>query len=207
MKSMKNILYKCYFDIKKRLAARQLKIFDKPYKLHLGCGTIKFDGWVNIDADPRLASVDLVWDLRLGLPVDDRTSQFIYCEHFLEHLPVDQGVAFLRECRRALTPSGVLRVAMPSLDNLIDKVSSDDWRDQDWLTWPGHEFIKTRAEMMNIFFRWWGHQWLYDKEEFHRRLSEAGFSNIDIVEWGKSEVPELNQRETRKDSLLICEAK
>lgn len=204
---MTNIFCAFSVDIKKRVAGLKLKRFSKPYKLHLGCGSVKFNGWVNIDADSKLATVDLVWDLSLGLPVDDASCEFIYCEHFLEHLTVEQGVSFLRECRRALAPEGVLRVAMPSLDYLIDKLCQGDWRDQDWLTWPEHRFIKTRAEMLNISFRWWGHQWLYDREELHRRLDEAGFRHISDVEWRESNISELRQRETRIDSKLICEAK
>ncbi len=95
---------------------------------------------------------------------------------------------------------------MPSLDNLLEKCCSGNWRDQDWLTWPDHTFIQTRAEMINIFFRWWGHEWIYDSEEFHRRLKEAGFSQIRDVSWGQSDIDDLRDRETRKDSLLICEA-
>jgi predicted SAM-dependent methyltransferase len=52
----------------------------------------------------------------------------------------------------------------------------------------------------------WGHQWLYDREELHRRLREAGFSIVTDKEWGASDEPALQNRETRPDSLLICEA-
>lgn len=202
---MKIFFHKIYVDFKKHLAISKLKKFKKPYMLNLGCGSVKFSGWVNIDTNPICDVVDLVWDLSLGIPVDDSSCQFIYCEHFLEHLTVEQGVSFLKECYRALTPEGVLRIAMPSLDYLIDKYSHDDWRNQDWLNLPEFQFIKTRAEMLNISFHWWGHKWLYDREELHRRLDEAGFRSIYGVEWGESIFPELRHRETRKDSLLICE--
>ena len=33
-------------------------------ELHIGCGRIRFDGWVNIDSDPRISTPDVVWDLR-----------------------------------------------------------------------------------------------------------------------------------------------
>mgnify|MGYP003793632747 CR=1 FL=1 len=99
-----------------------------------------------------------------------------------------------------------MRVAMPSLDDLIKKSYEGNWREQDWLTWPKYQHIKTRAEMLNISFREWGHQWLYDREELHRRLQEAGFTKIKDVEWGVSDWPELCGLETRLDSGLICEA-
>ena len=192
---------------RRRSVQHVLERFDPPYRLNLGCGDIPFSGWVNIDLDNTSGKADLEWDLTQGLPVPDASCEFIYCEHFLEHLAVPDGVALLRECRRALQPGGVLRVAMPSLDNLIRKACCGDWRDQDWLTWPGSQFIQTRAEMLNVAFRWWGHQWLYDQEELDRRLREAGWEQFTPVEWGDSGYPPLRERETRADSLLIFEAR
>lgn len=60
--------------------------------------------------------------------------------------------------------------------------------------------------MLNIAFRWWGHRWLYDREELHRRLGEAGFDRLEDVAPGQSTRPELRNLETRPDSLLVCEA-
>lgn len=51
-----------------------------------------------------------------------------------------------------------------------------------------------------------GHQYIYDSEELHRRLNEAGFQLVKDLPWGSSDFPELQNLETRKDSLLICEA-
>lgn len=184
---------------------RRFRHLPRPYRLHLGCGKVRFDGWVNVDADRSLRTTDIVWDLALGLPVEDASCALIYHEHFMEHLTVEQGLSHLRECRRALLPGGVLRIATPSLDFLIERLCAGDWREQDWLTWPEHRFIRTRAEMLNIAFRWWGHRWLYDREELHRRLRESGFPWVRDCEWGNSDVPDLRGRETRFDSILICE--
>jgi predicted SAM-dependent methyltransferase len=184
----------------------RIRRFPRPYRLHLGCGKVHFNGWVNIDADRSLDAADIVWNLAYGVPVEDSSCALIYNEHFIEHLNVEQGLACLRECYRALSQGGVLRVATPSLDFIIERFQSDNWREQDWLNWPEYRFVRTRAEMLNIAFRWWGHQWLYDREELHRRLEEAGFRGIRGCEWGKSDIPELRNRETRPDSILICEA-
>jgi predicted SAM-dependent methyltransferase len=95
---------------------------------------------------------------------------------------------------------------MPSLYVLVEKSANGTWRDQAWLQHPDHQHISTRAEMLNISFYQWGHKWLYDREELHRRLREAGFNEIEDMEWGQSKNGELQNREWRKDSLLICEA-
>jgi predicted SAM-dependent methyltransferase len=191
----------------RRAAEERIREYPNPYKLHIGCGRVRFEeGWVNIDSDPEISLPDIVWDLGRGFPVPDGSCGLIYSEHLLEHLAVDDGVSLLRECLRSLAPGGRLRFAMPSLEYVLERCCSGKWREQDWLTWPDHQFIQTQAEMLNIAFRWWGHQWLYDREEFHRRLREAGFTQIRDVAWGESDIPELRNRETRKDSLLICEA-
>lgn len=187
-------------------ARRILARFPAPYKINAGCGTLRFEGWVNIDCDQSLQNVDLYWDLSQGLPTPDATCAVIYSEHMLEHLNVEQGQAFLRDCRRTLAPGGVLRIAMPSLDDMIEKSAGGRWDDQAWLKEPQWSFIASRAEMFNIMFRWWGHQWIYDRDELHRRLREAGFESIRDVAWGESAVPDLRGRETRNNSLLICEA-
>jgi predicted SAM-dependent methyltransferase len=179
--------------------------FAVPYKLHIACGTVNFPGWVNIDRDPASEIIDLSWDVREPLPLADGSVQYVYHEHFLEHLTVPEGLAFLRECRRLLVPGGVLRVAMPDLAECVRQYYENDWR-QPWMKKYGYEFIQTRAETINIAFREWEHKWLYDREELHRRLREAGFENIRDCPRLESSVPTLRSLESREETLLICEA-
>ena len=187
-------------------AEKRIAFFEPPYMLHVGCGHNRFDGWLNIDLNDNLDTVDISWDASKRFPFDDGSCTLIYSEHFLEHLTVEQASTFLSECYRLLRPGGTLRIATPSLSEIIQKYNSGDWRNQDWLTKSEYQFIETGAEMVNIAFRWWGHKWLYDREELRRRLHDAGFGEVTDVGWGKSNVPDLRNRETRKDSLLICEA-
>ncbi len=93
---------------------------------------------------------------------------------------------------------------MPDLDDIVNGYTND-WRRFDWLRWPRHEFIKTRAEMLNIVFDWWGHRYLYNREELERRLREVGFSNILFFDMGQSEHAALKNLETRDDSRLVAE--
>lgn len=154
----------------------------------------------------RTPAVDMIWDLTAPLPFPDNSCEAIYSEHVMEHLTVAEGVALLTSCRHVLKPGGVLRIAMPSLNALINEAHDGTWRNQEWLTWPQFRFVKTRAEAVNMGFYCWGHKWRYDKEELYRRLNEGGFNTIRDCEWRQSCVPALCGLEVRKDSKLICEA-
>lgn len=171
-------------------------------RLHVGCGKNCFDNWINADIHPKS---DLIVFLQKRLPFSQNSLDRIYSEHVIEHVPYPVGVFFFREAYRTLTPGGVLRVAMPDLDDLVDGYRTN-WRRFDWVNWPEYRFIKTRAEMMNIGFRWWDHQHLYNREELERALREAGFSKISFEKNGFSRFSDLVGLETRLDSKLIAEA-
>jgi predicted SAM-dependent methyltransferase len=193
---------------RRHIADRVLAGFTDPFKLHVGCGQVRFPGWVHLDGGDHYddAPPEIVWNLGDGLPVPDGSCEFIYSEHVVEHLPVSIGLTYFRACHRALRPGGVVRTAMPSLDHILNLVQSGRWREQEWLTWPPFRGVATSAEMLNMIFRNWEHQWIYDREELKRRLCEAGFRAITFCENRHSGHAELAHRETRPDSLLIAEA-
>ncbi len=178
-------------------------------KLHLGCGTAYKEGWINIDnnSDNNIKLLDLNWDLRNPLPFDDNSADFIFNEHFLEHLTVEEGQRALRDFLRVLKPSGIMRIAMPDLARMIYTYNDPNWKERlmPYLKKFGLDFIQTKAELLNINFRAWGHKWLYDWEELERRLKEAGGQGIVQMEIYKSSHPELCKLETRGESILIAE--
>jgi predicted SAM-dependent methyltransferase len=176
-----------------------------PLKVNIGCGKEPFKGWTNLDLDPE-SRADILWDVTDGLPFATDSCALIYCEHFLEHLQIEEGVHFLVECHRSLQKGGVVRIGMPSVQEIVRHYHENDWARQPWLEKYGFTWIKTRAEYINLCFREWGHRWLYDVEELQRRLREAGFTQIENVAWGESPNDELRNRETRNETMLICEA-
>ena len=171
-------------------------------RLHLGCGNHRLPGWINADILP---GSDLILFMEYRLPFKDESLQRIYSEHVLEHVPLEIGIRFLRDAHRALASGGVIRIAMPDLDDLIEGYR-EDWRRFDWVNWPQHAFIQTRAEMLNIAFSWWGHKHLSNQEELLRILNSAGFSEVRFVEPSRSEFTDLCGLESRADSKLIAEA-
>jgi predicted SAM-dependent methyltransferase len=141
------------------------------------------------------------------LPFPDNSVDFIYNEHFLEHLTVEEGLSAIKDFFRVLKPNGVMRIAMPDLKNTVNAYLDENWKENSKASSEkfGLTFIQTRAERINIGFRWWGHKWLYDWEELERRLKEAGCEKIKRCKIFESEYKELQNLETRNESVLIAE--
>ncbi len=171
-------------------------------KLHLACGVNYIEGWYNIDIDAE--KVDKKHDLREALPFDDNMVDFIFHEHFLEHLAIEEGLFFLAECRRVLKPGGVMRVSVPSLNYIMFRYFFF-WKKQSWIKDNHLDYLQNRAEMINMAFRDWGHKHMYNGVELRRRLKEVGFTKIEKRKIRKSKHPELNNLESRKESWLVME--
>ena len=148
-------------------------------KLHIGCGPQARSGWTNVDIELN-PGVDFVLDVRRGLPFRDAT--YIYAEHFLEHLSYDEGIAFLRECRRVLRADGVLRLSTPNLE----------WV---WLTQYRQNGTVADCFAINKAFRGWGHQFLYNYDALTTTLRAVGFADIQQCRYGESADPALQNLE------------
>lgn len=190
-----------------RTVTKLLRDYPDKIMLNVGCGTDYKDGWINIDnnSDNNINKLDLNWDLRYPLPFEDNSVDFIFNEHFIEHLTVEEGQVAIKDSMRVLKPGGVLRIATPDLELSVDKYLNVSLEDDVVVKQFNLEFIKTRAERLNMAFSWWGHKWLYDWEELERRLREAGCKNIKACKLRKSIHKELRGIEIRDNSSLIAE--
>lgn len=160
-------------------------------KLHLGCGTNILPGWANIDLVGHAGS--LLHDIIKPFPILSQTINFIYSEHFIEHITRRQAHNLLVECRRMLAPGGVVRLSTPNLRFIIDEYlrgRTTEWNDVNWNP-------VTPCQMMNEALRLWDHQFVYDFEELELLLKESGFSVVYPVSWRQSEYPELRSLECR----------
>lgn len=185
-----------------RLKVSELKRL-KSLKLNLGCGEVRFKGWINIDL---ALNSDIVMDLRKPLPFKDESVDFVYSEHFIEHITFEESSRLLAEIHRCLKKDAVLRIATPDLDYVIQKYVSADWSNQDWLTLPAYDFIKTRGCMINTSFSAWEHKYLFNEEDLSNALKSAGFKQITRCDLRTSSHKEFQGLETRNDSKLIIEA-
>jgi predicted SAM-dependent methyltransferase len=145
-------------------------------KLHVGSGPVLLEGWINVDNQPY-RGIDQVLDIRQGIPYSDL--EFIFAEHFIEHLAYDDAMKFLRDCRRALVDDGVLRLTTPNLDWV--------WMTQYHLgQWTQPSEAVRDCFWMNKAFRGWGHQFLYNAQTLTECLRDAGFATVERCNYGES---------------------
>lgn len=144
-------------------------------KLHVGCGKVHLDGWINID-NQNLPTVDVVADVTTGL--DFKNVEAVYAEHFLEHLRVDGAMAFLKNCHQILADDGLIRLSTPNLD----------WV---YLThYQPHMTGPPKIEMairINRAFHGWEHQFLWNRDMLTEALEACGFADLSWCRYGESE--------------------
>ncbi len=85
--------------------------------LNIGCGDRFHPDWVNVDFIARGSSV-IPHNLLKGLPFESNSFDVVYHSHLLEHFSKEDGVVLIRECYRVLKTGGVLRVAVPDLEQI-----------------------------------------------------------------------------------------
>lgn len=178
--------------------------------LNLGCGGATFDGWINVD-EQYPHHVDVLWDIGKDLLsfVPDGTFDYVYSEHFMEHINRKAGLNLMKDSMRVLRKGGHVRIAMPDLDKVLNDYHQDNkHRDvhDSFKDFYG-ELFYTRGELLDIAMRAWGHTYLYNEEDLILLLKAAGFTNVKRVKLNASEVPMLANRETRpvEQSGLIAE--
>jgi hypothetical protein len=94
-------------------------------KLNLGCGRNIKPGWVNIDSWKR-ADVDLEIDLSTDFPFEPKSCQFIYSEHFLEHLDWLATEELIAKSFTALRKNGVFRAVIPNFQRVFEAYVQGD---------------------------------------------------------------------------------
>lgn len=86
--------------------------------LNLGCGTRYLKEWTNVDfikTGPEVIACNLL----KGIPFRDASFDVVYHSHVLEHLTRSAAIDFIKECYRVLVPGGIVRIAVPNLEEII----------------------------------------------------------------------------------------
>jgi predicted SAM-dependent methyltransferase len=179
--------------------------------VNVGCGPFGREGWVNLDLFPA-PGVTLRVDCRRDLPLADGSARGIHVEHYFEHLePGIERPRFLAECRRCLEPGGVLRIIVPDMRKYAEAYLSPGW---DLLNEVGcggelpQATFATKIEALNhVFVQDGEHYGGFDEEYLRRTLEQAGFADVEQVEWCQGRFPGgAIDREQHKPYSLFMEA-
>ncbi len=195
-----------------------------PRRLHLGAFDQVQTGWVNTDITPHVlvARVPGLPRLlhRLGLIGAERydayrdgrfrslryldvsrrfrfpSSSFecVYCSHLLEHLDPDIAERCLLEVHRVLQPAGIVRLAVPDLDQVI---ALYDPLDPDSFLAGVYEAHSDRHSGSSR------HRWQYNATSLEALLRRTGFREIQRREYREGLCPDLERIETRRWSLFM----
>lgn len=145
-----------------------------PRRLHWGCGALTPYGWINSDvvAGP---GVDVVADIRVGLPLPAGSFAYAVSIHALPELAYTELDAALLELRRVLRPAGVLRLSLPDLDRALRAYREGD---VDYFL-IGDDVVCSLAGKMIVQLTWFGRSRSLFTWEFVRELLErTGFTDV-----------------------------
>jgi SAM-dependent methyltransferase len=191
-------------------------------KLHLGCFNQPVPGWINTDITPHIwiarvpfaASVigalgkmtaERLQEHKAGIfrqvrylnvtktfPFLDGSTTTMYTSHMLEHLYPWDAEKCLGECLRVLKPQGVLRIAVPDLDQIVSGFQTccpDPFLNH--IYEYGHGIAKN------------SHRWHYNFCSLSRLLTSLGFPTVQRCQYRSGRCPDLESIEHRSESLFV----
>jgi predicted SAM-dependent methyltransferase len=159
-------------------------------RMQIGAGNTVLHGWLNTDLSPVSDSVVFLNAVKPFL-IDDNTFDYIHCEHLIEHISWQEGMAMLRECHHILKPGGTIRIATPDLEVICHLVDKDPFGEK-YIKWVTDKYLEgisvyKASFAINNAFTNWGHRFLYDSDTLKMALSDAGFVNIRRYSVGESD--------------------
>jgi predicted SAM-dependent methyltransferase len=164
-------------------------------KLNIGAGNTKLPGWVNTDLLPHGPCIYYL-NAQEKFPFEDGQVQYIYSEHMIEHITLEDGQRMLTECFRVLAPKGKIRIATPDLPKILSLYGTVDQTTRRYKDWalrynnlrhgPDEDCL-----LINNFMRAWGHRFIYDEPTLRYCLAAANFDNIERCAVGFSSDPSL----------------
>ena len=143
-------------------------------KLHIGCGEKYLPGWKHLDAR-KFPHVDYVTDKldKLDMFADNSVEE-IYACHVLEHftrLEMSRG-GVIKEWYRILRGGGVLRIAVPNFEAIVEEyLSSQNLELVMGLLYGGQNYE------YNFHYQ------AYDFKRLSGLLRRAGFSEVELYDW------------------------
>jgi len=148
-------------------------------KLHLGCGGKFIIGRIHVElADyPHIDCKRNISDLST---FDDNSVDLIYCGHAVEYFDREEIQDALKEWYRALKKGGVIRVAVPDFEAIVNVYPKYNDLNHRGILGPlyGRIVIKTPEGEKIIY-----HKTVYDFKSLKEILEPVDFENICGYDW------------------------
>ncbi len=170
--------------------------------LHMGCGPIWRAGYLNCDLEGGEFNIDAT----KPLPIPDDSLDYVYSEHFIEHLAFDEALFFIKESFRVLKKGGIFRSLTPDLslllsiaDNhlelatkirqrIVEGVFSEDGVCiQNPRVSPEQAALwDHRDDIIHNFMRDWDHKYLWSAHHLAKAAEHVGFREVEVLPYGVS---------------------
>ena len=180
-----------------------------PLILNIGCAGNEKEEYINADVfrvfgDWGFASIRRFllgnrdatkYDLFLDLTVRDidllEIADFIILSHVLEHIHPQYALVALKNCFDYLKIGGYIRIAVP----FLDAYNSSDLLEYHKLSYP--------MLAKNRLIYGWEHCFMYDPVLLKVLLEQAGFSEVEQVNFGSGILGETDVPRYRQESIYI----
>ena len=197
-----NYLHRAQCRNMKSQIAEYVKNHPTERKLHIGAGCNVLHGWLNTDY-----SGPIYLDAGLPFLIEDNSFDYIFSEHMFEHLTLKQAENMLRESYRILKPGGVLRIATPDYQFLINLYNNPTHDvNQRYMEWSNGKYVRSNKVeplfVVNNFHTSWGHKVVYDYDTLARLVESCGFE-AKQCEVGQSEHKALLGVEKHADTIPL----
>jgi predicted SAM-dependent methyltransferase len=174
-------------------------------RLNWGCGSHVASGWINSDIKDG-AGIDLVADIREGLPLADESMDCVVSVHALPEFAYPEIGVVLAELRRVLVPGGVLRLVLPDLLKGIEAFQRGDpdyfLVDPAEVSSPGGRFV--------VHMLWYGYsRTLFTVDFVEELLAKAGFVDVTACSFRQTEsdFSEIIELDNRPRESMYVEAR
>lgn len=145
-------------------------------KLHLGSGKRYLEGYTHVDLS-NYPHIDFRQSIDNLYNFEDESVDEIYASHVFEYFDRDKALEVLHDWRRVLKTGGLLRLAVPNFDALIEVYKSTN----DIKKILGPLYGKWEVEKDKYIF----HKLVYNESLLKEILEAAGFNNIRYWDWKK----------------------
>lgn len=146
-------------------------------KLHLGCGKRFLPGFVHVDLDDH-PHIDHRHRIDALPMFNTDSAALIYTSHCFEYFDRNEARTALEEWHRVLEPGGILRLAVPDFEALVEIYRNTG--QLDLILGPLYGRVEIEGpDGAQVLY----HRTVYDFAGLQTLLEECGFSNVHRYDW------------------------